>query len=226
MTADTNSSSRSARPRRRGRPALDAAHAIPEDRILSLAFQTFAERGYEGTTLRDLAKQLGVSHNLLNVRFGTKAELWKRAVDARVALASRPVMEAFDAPGLDDEARLRMLIVRFCHWAADHPHLVTMTNAEGQRDTWRLAYIVNAYVRPFKERLDELLDRVRTRRTVASISTTALMALLVQGVGFFFASMPMQSLIDRRTAPHARRVDAQSRAFADFLLAALLPPAG
>jgi hypothetical protein len=100
-----------------------------------------------------------------------------------------------------------------------------MTNAEGQRDTWRLVYIVDAYVMPFKERLDELLDRVRKRRPVASISTLALMALLVQGVGFFFASTPMQKLVDRRATLSARRIDAQSRAFADFLLAGLLPPA-
>src|SRR5271170_6620732 len=77
--------------RRRGRPRADAVHAIPEARVLDLAFQNFARRGYEGTTLRALAKQLGVSHNLLNVRFGTKSSLWRRAVDARIAQAAPPV---------------------------------------------------------------------------------------------------------------------------------------
>lgn len=223
MTTAMNSA-RTSVPRRRGRPALDADHAVPEERILLLAFRTFAEKGYEGTTVRNLAKQLGVSHNLLNVRFGTKAELWKRAVDARVAEASKPVLAAFDAPGLQDEQRLRVLIARFCRWTADHPHLVGMTNVEGRRDTWRLDYIVNAYVMPFKQRLDALLDRVREVRPVASISTSALMSLLVQGVGFFFASAAMQTRIDRESAPHAKRVEAQSQAFAEFILAGLLPP--
>src|SRR3546814_13669184 len=69
--------------RRRGRPANNAAHSVPEQRMLDLAFHSFAQKGYEGTTLRDLAKQLGVSHNLLNVRFGSKADLWRCAVDAQ-----------------------------------------------------------------------------------------------------------------------------------------------
>ncbi|MBU0776266.1 MAG: TetR/AcrR family transcriptional regulator, partial [Alphaproteobacteria bacterium] len=87
------------RPQRtRGRPALNAAHALDEDKLLALAFATFAERGYEATTLRDLSKRLGVSHNLLNVRFGRKEDLWIRAVDWRMAQASPFVEAAFDEP--------------------------------------------------------------------------------------------------------------------------------
>ncbi|MBB3981990.1 AcrR family transcriptional regulator [Sphingobium fontiphilum] len=67
------------RPQRTGgRPALNAARAVDEDKLLGLAFATFAERGYEGTTLRDLSKRLGVSHNLLNVRFGRKEDFLDR----------------------------------------------------------------------------------------------------------------------------------------------------
>src|ERR1700712_1338825 len=84
-------------PRPRGRPTNDAAAAVREEVVLDLAFKAFAQRGYEATTLRDLAKELGVSHNLINVRFGSKADLWRRAVDARVARVAPPVMAAFDA---------------------------------------------------------------------------------------------------------------------------------
>src|SRR3546814_3092585 len=100
------------RVRRRGRPANNAAHSVPEQRMLDLAFHSFAQKGYEGTTLRDLAKQLGVSHNLLNVRFGSKADLWRCAVDAQIAIAAPPVFQAFDFPGMNDEQRLREQIGR------------------------------------------------------------------------------------------------------------------
>ena len=59
----------------------------------------FAERGYDATTVRKLARDLGVSHNLLNVRFGLKANLWKAAVDWRMAEASTTVVAAFDGQG-------------------------------------------------------------------------------------------------------------------------------
>jgi TetR/AcrR family transcriptional regulator len=211
--------------RRRGRPRADAVHAVPEARVLNLAFQTFARRGYEGTTLRALARQLGVSHNLLNVRFGTKSNLWRRAVDARVAQAAPPVYAAFDAPGLNDEWRLRQFIHRFCRWALENPELVGITNVECRHASWRLDHIVDGYLLPFKQRLDALMERVAAVRPVRQLSTPALMSILVQGVGFYFASGPMLERIGAAHEIAASQLDAQVQEFAEFILAGLLPAA-
>jgi TetR/AcrR family transcriptional regulator len=209
--------------RRRGRPRADAVHAVPEARVLNLAFQTFARRGYEGTTLRALAKQLGVSHNLLNVRFGTKSNLWRRAVDARVAQAAPPVYAAFDAAGLNDEWRLRQFIHRFCRWALENPELVGITNVECRHASWRLDYIVDGYLLPFKQRLDALMENVAAVRPVRRLSTPALMSILVQGVGFYFASGPMLERIGAAHEIAPAQLDAQLALFAEFILAGLLP---
>lgn len=210
-------------PRTRGRPALNAAQAVDEDRLLALAFATFAERGYEGTTLRDLSKRLGVSHNLLNVRFGRKEDLWIRAVDWRMAQASPFVESAFDEPA-DAEARLRHLIQRFCLWASRNGDIVALTNGEGCRSTWRLDHIVEHFVRPFQRRLDSLLDAVRQQRPVHALSTAALMALLVQGVGYYFCAVPMQQRLGAGLEVDDAHAEAQADRLAAFLLAALLPP--
>jgi len=209
--------------RKRGRPAGNGVHAVSEDRVLDLAFGAFAERGYEGTTLRELAKELGVSHNLLNVRFGTKEELWRRAVDARVARIGPPVFEAFEDAGLDEEARLRELVHRFCRWAAENGEFAALSYVEGRRATWRIDYIVDAYLRPFKERLDGLLGSVAKRRPVHPIATSAFMAMLVQGVAFYFASRPMLDRLGVGEEIEPGHIDAQIDMFADFILAALLP---
>jgi TetR/AcrR family transcriptional regulator len=208
--------------RRRGRPRADAVHAVPEARVLDLAFQNFARRGYEGTTLRALAKQLGVSHNLLNVRFGTKASLWRRAMDAKVAHAAPPVYAALDAPGLDDETRLRQFIHRFCRWALENPDLVGITNVECRHASWRLDYIVDGYLLPFKQRLDALMETVAAVRPVRPLSTPALMSVLVQGVGFYFASGPMLERLGAAQEIGAPHLEAQLTAFAEFILAGLL----
>jgi TetR/AcrR family transcriptional regulator len=209
--------------RRRGRPRADAVHAVPEARVLNLAFQTFARRGYEGTTLRALAKQLGVSHNLLNVRFGTKSNLWRRAVDARVAEAAPPVYAAFDAAGLNDEWRLRQFIHRFCRWALENPELVGITNVECRHASWRLDYIVDGYLLPFKQRLDALMENVSATRPVRRLSTPALMSILVQGVGFYFASGPTLERIGAAHEIAPAQLDGQVALFAEFILAGLLP---
>jgi TetR/AcrR family transcriptional regulator len=212
-----------ASPRRRGRPRADTAHAVPEARVLDLAFQQFARQGYDGTTLRSLAKELGVSHNLINVRFGTKSSLWRRAVDARVARAAPPVYAALDQTGVDDETRLRQFIHRFCRWAEENPELVGLTNVECRHPSWRLDYIVDGYLLPFKERLDALMRRVARKRPLSPLSTPALMSLLVQGVGFYFASRPMLERIGAAHEIEPAHLDAQVSVFAEFILAALLP---
>lgn len=207
--------------RRRGRPPLDAAHAVDESVLLSAAFAMFAERGYDATTMRELARRIGVSHNLLNVRFGRKQDLWRVAVDWRFITAMDTVIPAFQAAS-DPEQQLHDLIERFCDWAVANPDIVALSYAEGQRASWRLDYIIDRFIRPFQLRLDELLAKLRQVRPVYDISTGALMALLVHGVGFYFAARPMQERLDGSDMFAGDAPKHQARQMARFLINGLL----
>lgn len=208
--------------RRRGRPPQDAAEAVDEGVLLAAAFKAFAERGYDAATMRDLAKKLGVSHNLLNVRFGKKSELWKAAVTWRLKTASGFVTAAFDE-NADAEIRLRHLICLFCRWATQHSDIVGLTHFEGREASWRLEFIAARFILPFKARLDDLIEEVRRTRPVHAISTPALMAILVQGVGYYFDALPLQQSLGavREVAPD--QLERQADQMANFLLAGLLP---
>lgn len=195
---------------------------MPEERVLHLAFESFAEFGYEGTTVRDLAKRLEVSHNLLNVRFGSKADLWRRAVDWRVARFGAPVFSVFERTDLEPEARLRLLVHRFCAWAAENPSFISISHAEGRRSTWRLDYLVALYIAPFKHSLDALFAQVEANRPMRAISSSAFMAMLVQGVGFYFASTPMLVALGVGEEADPQAVPQRVGEFADVLLAGLL----
>lgn len=97
--------------RPRGRPSREDGPVAPNDHLLPLALATFADLGYEGASMRDLCRRLGVSHNLLHQRFGSKDRLWYTAVDHGFsALATDLVLRALaerfgDAPKTDDEVR-------------------------------------------------------------------------------------------------------------------------
>jgi hypothetical protein len=67
------------------------------------------------------------------------------------------------------------------------------------------------------------MQRVALNRPLSRLSTPALMSLLVQGVGFYFASRPMLERIGAGHEIEASHLDAQVTAFAEFILAALLP---
>jgi TetR/AcrR family transcriptional regulator len=47
--------------RTRGRPNKSGVSAIPDAVLLSLVLQAFGENGFDGTSIREIARQLNVS---------------------------------------------------------------------------------------------------------------------------------------------------------------------
>ncbi|MFC8240145.1 TetR/AcrR family transcriptional regulator [Streptomyces chartreusis] len=76
--------------RRRGRPPR-AESADTRDRILDAAREEFAERGYDKTSVRGIAKAAGVDSALVHHYFGTKEQVFEAAVEIALvpALAVR-----------------------------------------------------------------------------------------------------------------------------------------
>ncbi|MDQ0933104.1 TetR/AcrR family transcriptional regulator [Streptomyces turgidiscabies] len=76
----------SAAPRRRGRPSrTDSADApAARDRILAAAREEFAERGYEKTSVRGIAKAAGVDPALVHHYFGTKEQVFEASIEVAV----------------------------------------------------------------------------------------------------------------------------------------------
>ncbi|MFD6335381.1 TetR family transcriptional regulator [Streptomyces niveus] len=72
-----------AAPRRRGRPARSDADTGPgaRERILEAARTEFAERGYDKTSVRGIAKVAGVDPALVHHYFGTKEEVFGAAIE-------------------------------------------------------------------------------------------------------------------------------------------------
>jgi len=60
---------------RRGRPGYDL------DRLLIVAARTFTERGYDGTSMEDLAKRLGITKSAIYHHVDGKEELLRLATD-------------------------------------------------------------------------------------------------------------------------------------------------
>jgi AcrR family transcriptional regulator len=81
----------SAAPRRRGRPSRTESADTPaaRDRILAAAREEFSERGYDKTSIRGIAKAAGVDSALVHHYFGTKEQVFQKAVETVFAPALR-----------------------------------------------------------------------------------------------------------------------------------------
>lgn len=75
--------------RRRGRPSRTSAESGPgtRERILLAAREEFAERGYEKTSVRGIAKAAGVDPALVHHYFGTKEQVFAASIEVAFAPA-------------------------------------------------------------------------------------------------------------------------------------------
>jgi len=113
---------------RRGRPRAEDSPAS-SDEILLAALRAFATRGYDGTSIRELNQQLGVSHNLLNRRFGSKEQLWRATVDRWIGEVVAELATAIPDDATDPLETLRRLIVRFIEVQARRPEIAVASSA-------------------------------------------------------------------------------------------------
>lgn len=62
-------------------PVLRPVYPLADARnsIMEAAIALFAEQGFHGTTMRDIAQRAGVSQGLLHHHFGNKERLWRTA---------------------------------------------------------------------------------------------------------------------------------------------------
>ncbi len=89
---------------------MGAARRLPtserREQIVGAAMRCFAERGFEGTTTRMLAKAAGVSEGLIFRHFPTKKSLYRAIIARRITEGPAGLMPAQAAERGDDRAVL------------------------------------------------------------------------------------------------------------------------
>ena len=201
----------------RGRPRKDAEFA-PTEKVMAAALEAFSVHGYNGVSLRTVNDQLGVSRNLLYQRFGSKADLWRAAVD----WAFRPLieyLEAADDESADPMIRLRMLIRNFIEYSATRPYLARIATVEGAARTDRLDYLYHNYIGPMQSRFAPVFELLRAQGRIKNIPTEIFYFQLTSGGSAPFGQIGLVSLM----APHlAMQDDNQVRLYAESVAEMLL----
>lgn len=206
--------------KRKGRPKAQDAPATLEQ-ILDAAFRAFATYGYDGATVRTLNRELGVSHNLIHQRFGSKQALWYAAVDRAFGQQTTELATWFDPTLTDPLDQLNHAIRRFVHYNAERPELLGIMNIEGRVDSERLDYIYDNYIAPALEPLGRLLEFLTSQGRIRPISLRALFFLVAHGAAAPFTLAPLARHFDTTDPLDPAQIAAQATLTADLITSGL-----
>ncbi len=205
--------------RSRGRPR--ASDSMPIEEILEKALGMFATVGYDGMSLRTLNRELGVSHNLIYQRFGTKEQLWRAAVDFGFGRLMRHLQGLFDPTISDPLEQLRLAVHRFVVYSADHPELVALMNIEARRDTDRLGYVYETYIEPMLSDVARLLDHLVGEGLIRPIPLRTFHFLLAHGATAPHALVPLATKFDATSPFEPAAIEEHARLVSTLLVEGL-----
>jgi AcrR family transcriptional regulator len=205
--------------RGRGRPR--AGEELEVGRLLQGALEAFAEKGYDGTSVRELSRRLGVSHALLTARFSSKEGLWFAAMGHALAAVEDSWRRLADAPGLDDLEALRQAVVYQVMFSAAHPEVLRIMSHEGAVDSPRIRYVVDHFVNPLRPLVEARIDRLVAAGRIRRVPYETIHYLVVQGGGAPYASPVETRLLGGPSRPDEEDIRRHAETVADLIIRGL-----
>ena len=145
--------------RKKKRPSAQPRSEATKNQLLSAAVIEFSERGYDGVTIREIEEKAEVNRGLLKYHFGDKEGIWKAVVERLFdAVADYLDASVEFARDMSPKEQLAFRIRNFVRFSALHPELNRMMIQEGKHDSWRVAFIVDAFLKKRVIELQAMVD--------------------------------------------------------------------
>jgi len=137
--------------RRPGRPPLKggAGEDSSREKLLDVAIDLFAERGYEPVSTAAVARAAGLSQSMVHYHFGSKERLWRAAIYRVMRRRGQyfPVGRP-ETPEPNPLERLRTLIRRLVAANAAEPRYIRIVSHEAMGQTQRFDWLMETFIRP------------------------------------------------------------------------------
>jgi len=204
-----------AQPRRKPAPHAEATRA----RILAAAVASFARKGFEAASTREIAQAAGVEQGLLTYHFPTKDQLWRAAAERVFAVLRESIGQQLAAlEDVEPAERGREAVRAYVRTMAANPEFFRFIVDQGNRTDARQRWLVDRHVKPAIERMKRL-GILRAIGADEDDLPHALFAML--GAGSLIFAVPQNCR--RLTGVDPRKPEA-IEAHADFVANLILPP--
>ncbi|RQZ18862.1 TetR/AcrR family transcriptional regulator [Burkholderia sp. Bp9031] len=169
--------------RTRGRPLAEAS--VGPDVILRAARRTFAKRGYDATSVREVARELGIDAALIAHHFGTKETLWLAVVE-QIADLAEPMFDALRAlrtASLPHRERVRRAIELCVDHEFDEPDMGMFFSTAATEEGMRLDRLQERLVRPYHEVMFPLLAEAVEAGEIRAADPDVLFFMVASAIG-------------------------------------------
>jgi len=171
---------------RTGRQTAEAA-ALTRSNILESAMRHFAEKGFEGASLREIAADAKATHGLIRHHFGTKGDLWRAMVDdfvGRFEARHRPLLTKIgDA---DPVELLKGFVTNYIKVSAELPGLSKIIMNDCSQPGPRLDFVVDRML-PLHKAIEPVVLAVQQQGLLQQHDPDSFFIFLVMLGSFPFA---------------------------------------
>ncbi len=171
------------------------------EKILNCATRLFAQHGYDGTIMDDLAQQCGVNKASIYYHHKDKATLYENAL---VALFT-PIADAVVAAATAEDGpvtRLESHIRVFARASAEHPYFSAILMREMASGGRNMPVSARRQMERILKRLGETLQLGESQNIFKPAETLIIHFMIVGTINLFVASIPF-----RKSLPGADEVD-------------------
>jgi AcrR family transcriptional regulator len=186
------------RPRPPERPVKSSSRTLRKEAtraaILQSALLIFSERGFEGSSTRDIAAQAGVHHALIKYYFQNKDMLWRAAV---TFLFERQAMEmSFEIPPGQLKTRqqrrdyAREVLRHYVRYCARHPEHARLMMQESLRDGERLQWAADTFISTTARAAERFVRMLQREGVLPDVSVPALVYIIVGSAQPFYTLAP------------------------------------
>jgi len=160
--------------------------------ILQAALEEFSERGFDGTSTRDIAARAGVHHALINYHFSSKDTLWREAVtflferQAMEVLIPRPNDKDFPDRRAYAKEVIRRVVVYFAH----HPEHARLMVQESCSDSERFRWATDSFVTRTSRAAEQFIRFMQAEGFLPKAPVPQLVYIFVGAAQLFYVLAP------------------------------------
>ncbi|RRB00932.1 TetR/AcrR family transcriptional regulator [Larkinella rosea] len=164
-----------------------------EEKIKEAAKAVFLEKGFDGTTTRDIAKAAGINSALMNYYFRSKEKLFQFIFNDLCSFMFQGMLDVVNQP-ISLREKISRLIDHQFQMMMQNPNLTIFIMNELHRNPERLYATVGMAKKIPESIFHQQIDEAIAQGTITHINSQHIMTMIVANIQFLFVSKPMTML--------------------------------